>query len=110
MSPTRWAGLALLAVACTVTTRADYHGVVLEPFARQRLDCEHGEIEVVDATPEDFVYGRDRQAGRYEVVACGREGTFVCFTLAEGNVASSPECRRLGEQPSRVYVGDYPVR
>lgn len=107
---TRLSAITLVLLACTPYTTMDFHREALDPMARGHADCENGPLEVVDETPEDFSYGRDLEARRYQVTACGQQDTYICFRQAEHNVgATAPECRRLGEEPSRVHLGPFPL-
>ena len=96
----------LFGAGCAPYTMMDFHREVLDQRARAHFDCERGELEVVDETPEGFQYGRDPQAARYRVRACDHEDSYVCYQIPEADVGSAtPECRRLGEDPSIVHLG-----
>lgn len=96
--------------ACAPYTVTDYHREVLDAQARAHLDCERGHLEVLDETPEGFSMGRDPEAARYRVRGCEREKIFVCYQMSEANVGSpTPECRPLGERPSRIHLGPVPL-
>jgi hypothetical protein len=101
---------ALLVVSCVPYTMMDYHREVLDTQARALMDCERGDLEVLDETPEGFRMGRDPQAARYRVLGCEREKVFVCYQMAEANVGSpTAECRPLGQRPPAVHLGPLPL-
>ncbi len=106
-----WGGaLASMAGCGGAVTVMDYHRSTLDTHARAHLNCEDGVLEVVDETPPDFQYNRDPEAGRYLVRGCNREARYLCYAFPEANVgAMAPECRRLGEEPSSIYIGPLPL-
>lgn len=103
--------LLLVLVACGgAPTMMDVHRQTLDDYARRRMDCPEGAVVVSDATPDDFAYGADPEARRYDVEACGATESFVCFRSPEVSVAETlSECRRFGERQPRVYLGPFPL-
>jgi len=105
------AGLAGLITGCNPAPVSMYHRATLDDLARGSLDCPEGALEVNDITPEDFRYGWDPDAKRYDVRACGRRERFLCFDRAEDDDPRA-ECRSLDRAHSgeEVHLGPWQVR
>ena len=90
---------------CASYSMMDFHRETLDDIARAGLDCQDGALTVRDDTPEGFVVGDDRSAGRYHVTACENEADYVCVRSRHSNASQTSECHRFGEERPDVHLG-----